>query len=287
MAPTRPVLRYHGGKWLLAEWITAHFPAHEAYVEPFCGAASVLMRKVRAKHEVLNDRDDEVVNLFRILRDPMHSCRLAEALRLTPFSRTEFNDAYLPTACPIEQARRLIVRSFMGFASHAHNAESRTGFRSFIRETHAGPATDWANLPKHLEAFTERLRGVVVENRMATDLIPAQDHAGVLFYVDPPYPHSTRTFKARPTGQVYRHELSDDDHRALAVVLRGVAGMVVLSGYPCALYDEELFPDWHRVERRALADGARERTEVLWINAACWAALKRQKAQPALLEVSA
>ena len=24
-APTRPVLRYHGGKWLLADWIVSHF----------------------------------------------------------------------------------------------------------------------------------------------------------------------------------------------------------------------------------------------------------------------
>jgi DNA adenine methylase len=43
---------------------------------------------------------------------------------------------------------------------------------------------------------------------------------------------------------------------------------VVLSGYASPLYDRDLYPDWHRIERQALADGARERTEVLWINAA-------------------
>ncbi len=42
--------------------------------------------------------------------------------------------------------------------------------------------------------------------------------------------------------------------------------MVVISGYPCDLYDKELFPDWHRETRRVMADGARKRTEVLWLN---------------------
>lgn len=36
-APTRPLVRYHGGKWLLAPWIVAHLPAHRVYVEPFGG----------------------------------------------------------------------------------------------------------------------------------------------------------------------------------------------------------------------------------------------------------
>jgi hypothetical protein len=62
-----------------------------------------------------------------------------------------------------------------------------------------------------------------------------------LHYVDPPYVHATRNRRNPydPKHQ-YRHELSDADHVALLDALRGLAGMVVLSGYPCALYDDAL-----------------------------------------------
>lgn len=123
-APRRPVLRYHGGKWRLAPWICAHFPAHRLYVEPFGGAASVLLRKPRSYGEIYNDLDGEIVNVFRVLRDNGHALRAA--LELTPFAREEFAESYMPHSDPIEQARRTIVRSFQGFGSAAVCGE---GFR--------------------------------------------------------------------------------------------------------------------------------------------------------------
>lgn len=128
-APTRPVLRWHGGKWRIAPWVIQHFGSHRVYVEPFGGAASVLLRKPRCHAEVYNDLDDMVVNLFRVLQDPAGSSRLLDLLRLTPFSRAEKDLAYEVSADPIEEARRLIVRSFMGFGTTAHT-RAATGCRS-------------------------------------------------------------------------------------------------------------------------------------------------------------
>src|SRR3954466_7106373 len=97
----RPVLRWHGGKWKLAPWIISHFPPHRIYVEPFGGAASVLLRKTPAFSEIYNDLDGEAVNLFQVLRRPADAGRLIELLELTPFARAEFEDSYAECEDPV------------------------------------------------------------------------------------------------------------------------------------------------------------------------------------------
>lgn len=273
----RPLLRWHGGKWLLAPWIIEHFPVHRCYVEPFGGAASVLLRKPRAYAEVYNDLDDRLVELFRLLRDPASAAELVRQLELTPFGREEFNRAYDPTDEPIEEARRMIVRSFMGFGSDSTAGHYRAGFRCNTTRMGTTPARDWMTYPDALRALIERLRGVVIEKKPAMDILDRFDGDETLYYVDPPYLGETRSSgnrrrcgPGRASWHVYQHELSDDDHRELLTKLRAVRGMVVVSGYPSKLY-AELLHDWRVVSKGAyaganLALGKAKRMERLWIN---------------------
>lgn len=279
MKVTRPLLRYHGGKWMLAPWVIEHLPPHKIYVEPYGGAASVLLRKPRAHAEMYNDLDGNVVGLFRVLRDPAKAEDLVRRLALTPYAREEFAAAFEPAEDEVEAARRLVVRSFMGFTSESATIEKSKGFLNTVKYLPTGfrnnsdrggnsPAEDFSNYPNALPAVIERLRGVCIESRPALDVIRMRDAEHTLFYVDPPYVGSTRYHGGAKKS--YRHEMTDDDHRELAQVLQECKAMVVLSGYPCDLYDKHLYRDWHRVERKALADGAKHRTEVMWINPAAW-----------------
>lgn len=123
----------------------------------------------------------------------------------------------------------------------------------------------WAT-PPLLEKLTQRLSGVVIENRDAIQIITAHDGAHTLHFIDPPYVSSTRD-----AGGDYRHEMTDTQHRELADTLASLTGMVMLSGYQSSLY-AEIYAGWPVLERKALADGAKERTECLWFNHAAWAA---------------
>lgn len=86
---------------------------------------------------------------------------------------------------------------------------------------------------------------------------------------DPPYVPATRTRNDR-----YRHEMTLADHERLLAVLTTVRGIVLLSGYRCALYDTALVEQhgWRRSDfptHTWSANRRRERRiECLWMNPA-------------------
>ncbi len=261
--PKRPILRYHGGKWRLAHWVIAHLPPHRTYVEPFGGAASVLLRKPPSPCEVYNDLDGEIVNLFKVVRD--RGAELRERLELTPYSRGEFELSYEEAEDPIEQARRTVVRSMMGLGTAltrrtASGALTRTGFRNVAPNASTSAVLDWHNYAQALPSLIERLRSVVFENRGAHKVMLAHDTPDTVHYVDPPYVVSTRS-----QAGAYRFEMKDDDHERLAHALHQLRGAVVLSGYPSPLYDG-LYRGWRLVTRAAATFAARPRLEVLWLS---------------------
>lgn len=278
----RPVLRYHGGKWKLAPWIIDNMPPHRIYVEPFGGGASVLLRKPRSYAKVYNDQWGLVVNVFAVLRDETKALRLKRAIELTPYARDEFDkcgdiDIASVVDC-VERARRTIARSFMGFGSASTNARHSTGFRGNSNRSGTTPAHDWVNYPNHIPAFVERMRGVVIENRSAASVMSAHDSDKTLHYVDPPYMHSTRNMQRG--NAAYAVEMSEGDHEGLAAQLNGLRGMVMLSGYPSDRY-ACWYREWMMLKRDSFADGARRRTECLWLNKKCFDNLPQLLMSPA------
>lgn len=250
------LLRYPGGKHRLAPWIVSHFPKHTTYVEAFGGAGSVLLSKSRSDHEIYNDLNGEIVNLFRVLRDMPQA--LARALYLTPFSREEFATSYESSDDPLEGARRSFVRFHFAFGS-AGDGGRLAGFRAG-RSAHAGAEEHaWAGFPEWISHYTERLRSVVIEHDSAFALFARYDGRGVLWYLDPPYPQEVRSGADRP----YRQEFSNDDHHALCQMIRELTGAIVLSGYPNDIY-RRLLPDWRCVMTDTHTLYSQARTECLW-----------------------
>jgi Site-specific DNA methylase len=261
MVVTRPVLRYPGGKFRMAKWIISHFPQHEFYVEPYGGAGSVLMQKPEVRGEIYNDIYSDAVNVFRVLRDPLQAQELERLIRLTPCSYEEYMNAYEFCEDPIERARRTIYRSFMTIGADGVSRKN-AGFRGLKNtETIVTAAQEWARYPDVIKAFTKRLRYVLIENRDALVLFKLYDRPTTLFYVDPPYVASTRTNRSA----IYAKEMTDEDHIELARILHGLKGMIVLSGYPSALYDQ-LYADWRKILKSTTVQNGKGRVECLYLS---------------------
>lgn len=273
--PKRPLIRYHGGKYRIADFIISHFPKHEIYVEPFGGAASVLLAKDRSKAEVYNDLDSDIVNLFRVMR--YRGPTLLKKLSLTPYAREEFIAAYKQTEDQLERARRTVIRAYMGFNAAASTRASRVGFRSDTRRKYTTSSLDWTTYPKAATAIIERLRGVVIENQHAIKVIEKQDFSETLFYCDPPYTLNERYLKQRT--KIYRHEMSDGDHIDLLQVLKNCRGMVILSGYDNEIY-RNFLTDWRLEKTETVASsgkGVKKTTECIWINPAAASRLDAER----------
>ena len=80
-----------------------------------------------------------------------------------------------------------------------------------------------------------------------------------LVYSDPPYLAHTRSSQRR-----YRFDYEERDHLELLGRLKRLPCAVILSGYPSALYDEQL-QGWHTLELQVM-NQAGVRTEKLWLN---------------------
>lgn len=146
----------------------------------------------------------------------------------------------------------------MGFgADSATNMASKTGFRSNSNKSGTTPAHDWLNYAHHIDTFSKRLRGVIIENKDALEIMRQHDGPETVHYVDPPYTHDTRR-----AGR-YKHEMFDECHDDLLIGLKDLKGTVLLSGYDNEKYNAL---GWRKETKEARADKAGLRLECLWIN---------------------
>lgn len=267
----RPALRFYGGKWRLADWIISYFPPHQNYVEPCCGACSVLLQKPKSLLETINDLDGKVVNFFRVLRDKPD--KLIGKIKLTPWARAEYELSLEACEDEVERARRFYVSSYMSFNGETGDNPRLFGWRcstdSNLRLT---PSNDLIN--NTLEKIANRLLTVQIENRDYKDILQRFDNSSALIYIDPPYLASERT-----NGKNwYNHEWSEADHDEAATLLRQTQGYVVVSGYPCPLYTE-LYEvhGWQRIDKEAQTNSGGKRIESLWLSPRTWAAIRKPK----------
>ena len=261
-------LKRFGGKGRNAPRIVPHFARATTYAEACVGAGGIFFRVPEGAYRfaAVNDLDGSLVTFFRVLRDRPDD--LVRACSLTPYSLTEFVAALDHTDDPLEEARRVWVRSRQSFSGRGETWGRCPGQGDPL----ARAGSNWnagATAAKldTLHAFARRLLDVSIDCIDGAEFIAKWGREGTMVYVDPPYVASTRK------GDAYLHELSDDGHRRFAAACHGAVergARVAVSGYPSALYDA-LYAGWRRIDIDVALHGTRHsngqrRTESLWMS---------------------
>lgn len=182
--PCAPPAPYLGGKRFLAPMIIeriAEVP-HTLYAEPFVGMGGVFFRRSRRPDaELINDRNGEVVNLFRILQ--RHYAAFMDQLKFQLTSRREFERLSRmdpKTLTDLERAARFLYLQRTAYGGKI------TG-QSFGMAPERPARFDVTQIAPILEAVYERLTGVVIESLDWSELLDRYDRPDALFYLDPPY----------------------------------------------------------------------------------------------------
>jgi DNA adenine methylase len=208
----RPVLKWAGGKTQLLDRILPALPEKiEAYYEPFVGGAAVffaLAEQERFERAVLTDRNPELVEVYRSLRDDADA--VIRALRRYSYDRDEYYRirARVPTK-PAARAARIIYLN-------------KTGYNGLYRVNRSGAF----NVPfgRHKnpnicdkEALLAAARALQAAKIEVGDFeqVAGRARPGDAVYLDPPYLPLSRTANFTAYD---RHPFGLDEHRRLARV---------------------------------------------------------------------
>jgi DNA adenine methylase len=177
----KPIFPWIGGKRKLADHIIPLFPDHQCYVEPFCGAAALFFMKSPSNVEVLNDVNNEIVNLFRVVKNHLEELYRQFKWVLTSRQNWEWlKSTPSETLTDIQRAARFLYLQKLAFGGKA------TG-QSFGTATTSRPRFNIFTLEEDLAEAHFRLSNTIIEHLDWKDVFKKYDRPYTLFYCDPPY----------------------------------------------------------------------------------------------------
>jgi len=177
----QPIIPWIGGKRRLAKHILPLFPDHVCYVEPFAGGAAMFFLKVQSEVEVLNDCNNELITLYRVLQH--HLEEFYRQFKWSLISRQMFE--WLKITAPetltdIQRAARFYYLQKMAFGGKVDN-------QTFGTATTDPPRLNLLRMEEDLSQAHLRLSRCYIEHLDWLKCIDKYDRPQTLFFCDPPY----------------------------------------------------------------------------------------------------
>lgn len=259
-------IKYFGGKNGFANKILEYFPSEYKtmnYIEPFCGSAALLFHKERSQVEIINDLDNNIHSLFKVLIDKELFSQFKDMCDLTPYSEKLLKEFTQELKSDIS----IIERAYKFFYCNRVSYNGLGGFSSsgVVRRNMSKSVSDYLSSIDGLYDVHNRLSGVVIHNTDALRLIEKWDKENTFMYLDPPYALETRSSGG------YKHDMSDDDQdKFLNVLLSIKNAKVLVSGYNCDRYSTLEDNGWKRIDMEIKTQNnnrvGKLKIESLWFN---------------------
>jgi len=184
---------------MLSKKLVPYIPHHDRYFEVFSGGLSMFFRKSKVEWNVLNDKDNNIVNLYTCVLEDLDG--LIHYLNWIPKSREIFEQyrTDIKEKKPIDIPDPYQAAKYFYCIRHSFNKLIHTPM-SMVKDWNK----DWESEIKYSR---EKIGGATIENLDFGDLIdrytPKEND---FWYLDPPY------FVATDRGDYYQHNFDADDH---------------------------------------------------------------------------
>jgi len=184
---------------MLSKQFVPLIPPHHRYFEVFSGGLSMFFRKEKAEWNVLNDKDNNIVNLYNCIMYDLD--KLVYYLDWLPKSRELF-DGF---RTEIKEKQHIEIPDPLRAAKYFYCI--RHSFNKLIH-TPMSMVKDWnKNWMKEFEYSRKKIGGSTIENLDFGDLIDRyKPKENDFWYLDPPY------FIATDKGDYYQHNFNAEDH---------------------------------------------------------------------------
>ena len=192
--------RYAGGKFYARKLILELIPPHKHYIEPFAGGSSIFFAKKKVLDNHLNDLDEELINVYTIIKDYPEELILFLTKRSSEISRIPadfIEDVNIGEPLPATKE----LHSFFKKEFNPMNALERAGRWFYLNRTsysgimniqnmYWGYGDKYSMQPKNWAANIRRtsykLRNVQLTSFDFEWLIDKAPDGSFLF-IDPPY----------------------------------------------------------------------------------------------------
>jgi DNA adenine methylase len=174
-----------GGKRNLKNTLLGLIPEHEIYVEVFCGSAKLLFAKDPAPCEIINDRNGDVTNFFRVVKH--RAAELAELFDHEVVHAERFRElrGAADPACELQRALRFAYTVWYSYGAKGQHFASSSAKDRLDSNFRMRRPLD--NVRRILDVTADRLRNVLIEQRDFADILVRYDAPETFFYLDPPY----------------------------------------------------------------------------------------------------
>ena len=260
----RPLIKCHGGKFHLRDFVISNFPTNYTeleYTESCIGGGSIIINKLPSIKETISDCSYRLICLWIAVQDWPN--QLKELLTDLYYSEDTFERYKISEP---KSTLSIAIKEYVVKRQSRGGLGLNFSYGDRLRGGINGDENAWNNSIKNITIISERIKNIDIRcESIVESLSRTLNNEKSFLYLDPPYICSSRI-----SPKAYEYEMTDKQHEEYLDLANAHKGKLLISGYWSKLYEDKL-SNWNIVKKSIVNHSSQQKhkqlkEEVLWKN---------------------